>query len=105
MNDEFWLGEGRGDASPPPLRFSPSFSILRSRLTCLNVSGLTNLYRITNSGHYELRVDLRDDGELAYAQYDKFTIAEPRTRYKIYIGAYSGTAGTSVRRFFCYLAI
>ncbi|XP_075885601.1 tenascin-like isoform X5 [Nelusetta ayraudi] len=58
--------------------------------------GLTNLYRITNSGHYELRVDLRDDGELAYAQYDKFTIAEPRTRYKIYIGAYSGTAGDSM---------
>lgn len=61
---------------------------------CLNVSGLTNLYRITNSGHYELRVDLKDSGESAYAQYDKFTIAEPRTRYKLYIGAYSGTAGT-----------
>lgn len=60
--------------------------------------GLTNLYRVTNSGHYELRVDLRDGGESAYAQYDKFTIAEPRTRYKLYIGAYSGTAGTSGRR-------
>ncbi|KAL7377030.1 hypothetical protein ABVT39_020169 [Epinephelus coioides] len=58
--------------------------------------GLSNLHKITNSGHYELRVDLRDNGELAYAQYDKFTIAEPRTRYKIYIGAYSGTAGDSM---------
>ncbi|XP_074546521.1 tenascin-like isoform X2 [Halichoeres trimaculatus] len=58
--------------------------------------GLSNLHKITNSGHYELRVDLRDKGESAYAQYDKLTIAEPRTRYKIYIGAYSGTAGDSM---------
>ncbi|XP_029300908.1 tenascin-like isoform X2 [Cottoperca gobio] len=58
--------------------------------------GLSNLHKITNSGHYELRVDLRDDGETAYAQYDKLTIAEPKTRYKVYIGAYSGTAGDSM---------
>ncbi|XP_070706128.1 tenascin isoform X2 [Pempheris klunzingeri] len=58
--------------------------------------GLSNLHKITNSGHYELRVDLTDHGESAYAQYDKLTIAEPRTRYKIYIGAYSGTAGDSM---------
>uniref|UniRef100_A0AAV2IRS3 Zmp:0000000846 n=1 Tax=Knipowitschia caucasica TaxID=637954 RepID=A0AAV2IRS3_KNICA len=58
--------------------------------------GLSNLHKITSSGHYELRVDLRDSGESAYAEYDKFTIAEPRTRYKIYVGAYSGTAGDSM---------
>ncbi|KAE8285319.1 Tenascin [Larimichthys crocea] len=58
--------------------------------------GLSNLHKITNSGHYELRVDLRDNTESAYAQYDKFTIAEPRSRYKVYVGAYSGTAGDSM---------
>ncbi|XP_028273470.1 tenascin isoform X9 [Parambassis ranga] len=58
--------------------------------------GLSNLHKITSLGHYELRVDMRDNGESAYAQYDKFTIAEPRTRYKVYIGAYSGTAGDSM---------
>ncbi|XP_068190376.1 tenascin-like isoform X3 [Antennarius striatus] len=58
--------------------------------------GLTNLHKITNSSHYELRVDLRDGGESVYAQYDKFLIAEPRTRYKLYLGAYSGTAGDSM---------
>ncbi|XP_032395493.1 tenascin isoform X6 [Etheostoma spectabile] len=58
--------------------------------------GLSNLHKITNSGHYELRVDLRDNGESAYAQYDKVTIAEPKTRYKVYIGAFSGTAGDSM---------
>lgn len=91
-------------AATPRLRHL--FPLNEPLLTCLTVSGLANLYRITNSGHYELRVDLRDSGESAYAQYDKFTIAEPRTRYKLYIGAYSGTAGTSVRRLFsCYLAL
>uniref|UniRef100_A0A667XDE2 Tenascin Ca n=1 Tax=Myripristis murdjan TaxID=586833 RepID=A0A667XDE2_9TELE len=58
--------------------------------------GLSNLHKITSSGQYELRVDLRDNGETAYAQYDKFSVAEPRTRYKVYIGGYSGTAGDSM---------
>ncbi|XP_072770270.1 tenascin-like [Nerophis lumbriciformis] len=58
--------------------------------------GLSNLHKMTSGGSYVLRVDLRDSGESAYAQYDRFTIAEPRTRFKIYIGAYSGTAGDSM---------
>ncbi|XP_036823266.1 tenascin isoform X2 [Oncorhynchus mykiss] len=58
--------------------------------------GLANLHKMTTAGQYELRVDLRDNGESAYAQYDKFTIAEPRSRYKIHIGGYSGTAGDSM---------
>lgn len=62
------------------------------------VAGLSNLHTITSSGLYELRVDLRDFGESAYAQYDKFTVAEPRSRYKVYVGAYSGTAGRQQRK-------
>ncbi|XP_066515911.1 tenascin [Hoplias malabaricus] len=58
--------------------------------------GLSNLHKITASGHYELRVDLRDGQESAYAHYDKFYISEPRSRYKILIGGYSGTAGDSM---------
>uniref|UniRef100_A0A8C7YXP2 Tenascin C n=1 Tax=Oryzias sinensis TaxID=183150 RepID=A0A8C7YXP2_9TELE len=58
--------------------------------------GLSSLHKITALGHYELRVDLKDKGESAYAQYDKFTLSEPRSRYKINIGAYSGTAGDSM---------
>ena len=30
-----------------------------------------------------------------YAQYDKFSVSEPRTRYKVHVGGYSGTAGGS----------
>ncbi|XP_029999437.1 tenascin isoform X3 [Sphaeramia orbicularis] len=58
--------------------------------------GLSNLHKITSGGQYELRVDLRDKGETAYAQYDKFSVSEPRTRYKVHVGGYSGTAGDSM---------
>lgn len=56
-------------------------------------SGLSNLHKITSGGQYELRVDLRDKGEMAFAQYDKFSVSEPRTRYKVHVGGYSGNAG------------
>ncbi|KTF73525.1 hypothetical protein cypCar_00040092 [Cyprinus carpio] len=58
--------------------------------------GLSNLHKITSAGQYELRVDLRDGQESVFAVYDKFYIADPRSRYKIQIGAYSGTAGDSL---------
>ncbi|XP_031733204.1 tenascin isoform X1 [Anarrhichthys ocellatus] len=58
--------------------------------------GLSNLHKITAGGQYELRVDLRDKGETAHAQYDKFSISEPRSRYKVHVGGYSGTAGDSM---------
>lgn len=88
LNDEFWLGKS-------PLTSAHLWNSYTSspELTCQTVLGLTNLHKITTSGHYELRVDLRDSSESAFAQYDKFVVAEPRTRYKLYIGAYSGTAG------------
>ena len=58
--------------------------------------GLSSLNKMSSSGQYELRVDLRDGADTAYAQYDKFVVAEPRSRYKLYIGIYSGTAGTCI---------
>uniref|UniRef100_A0A8D3D1S0 Tenascin C n=1 Tax=Scophthalmus maximus TaxID=52904 RepID=A0A8D3D1S0_SCOMX len=57
---------------------------------------LSNLHKITAGGQYELRVDLRDKDETAYAQYDKFSVSEPRTRYKVHVGGYSGNAGDSM---------
>ncbi|XP_062410002.1 tenascin isoform X2 [Sardina pilchardus] len=58
--------------------------------------GLSNLHKLTTSGPYELRVDLRDGTESVYAYYDKMVVGEPRGRYKIQIGSYSGTAGDSM---------
>ncbi|XP_058158475.1 tenascin isoform X2 [Dasypus novemcinctus] len=58
--------------------------------------GLDNLNKITAQGQYELRVDLRDHGETAYAVYDRFSVGDAKTRYKLKVEGYSGTAGDSM---------
>ncbi|XP_037348157.1 tenascin isoform X3 [Talpa occidentalis] len=58
--------------------------------------GLDNLNKITAQGQYELRVDLQDHGEAAYAVYDKFSVGDAKTRYKLKVEGYSGTAGDSM---------
>uniref|UniRef100_A0A5F9D779 Tenascin-R n=1 Tax=Oryctolagus cuniculus TaxID=9986 RepID=A0A5F9D779_RABIT len=58
--------------------------------------GLDNLHRITSQGRYELRVDMRDGQEAAFAYYDKFSVEDSRSLYKLRIGAYNGTAGDSL---------
>ena len=53
--------------------------------------GLENIYRLTKSGRYKLRVDLEDtSGRTAYAEYDMFAITSERTKYQLGIGSYSG---------------
>lgn len=58
--------------------------------------GLDNLHKITSQGQYELRVDLQDHGESAYAVYDKFSVADARSLYRLKVEGYSGTAGDSM---------
>ncbi|XP_070315316.1 tenascin isoform X5 [Odocoileus virginianus] len=58
--------------------------------------GLDTLSKITAQGQYELRVDLRDHGQSAYAVYDKFSVGDSRTRYRLKVEGYSGTAGDSM---------
>uniref|UniRef100_A0A8C8SM68 Tenascin C n=1 Tax=Pelusios castaneus TaxID=367368 RepID=A0A8C8SM68_9SAUR len=58
--------------------------------------GLENLHKITSQGQYELRVDLRDKGESVYALYDKFIVGDSKSRYRLKVDGYSGTAGDSM---------
>ncbi|XP_075572096.1 tenascin isoform X3 [Pelecanus crispus] len=58
--------------------------------------GLENLHKITSQGQYELRVDLRDKGETAYAVYDRFSVGDVKSRYRLKVDGYSGTAGDSM---------
>ncbi|XP_051492691.1 tenascin isoform X3 [Apus apus] len=58
--------------------------------------GLENLHKITSQGQYELRVDLKDRGETAYAVYDKFSVGDSKSRYRLRVDGYSGTAGDSM---------
>ncbi|XP_038012406.1 tenascin isoform X3 [Motacilla alba alba] len=58
--------------------------------------GLENLHKITSQGQYELRVDLRDKGDMAYAVYDRFSVGDAKSRYRLRVDGYSGTAGDSM---------
>ncbi|XP_021085783.1 tenascin isoform X3 [Mesocricetus auratus] len=58
--------------------------------------GLDNLSKITAQGQYELRVDLQDHGESAFAVYDRFSVGDAKSRYKLRVEGYSGTAGDSM---------
>ncbi|XP_072589189.1 tenascin-R isoform X3 [Vulpes vulpes] len=58
--------------------------------------GLDNIHRITSQGRYELRVDMRDGQEAAFAYYDKFSVEDARSLYKLRLGGYNGTAGDSL---------
>ncbi|XP_078498120.1 tenascin isoform X1 [Lissotriton helveticus] len=58
--------------------------------------GLDNLHQITSQGQYELRVDLRDGAETAYAVYDKFVVGDSKSRYRLKVDGYTGTAGDSM---------
>ncbi|XP_018088383.1 tenascin isoform X3 [Xenopus laevis] len=58
--------------------------------------GLENLHKLTSQGQYELRVDLRDHDETVYAVYDKFAVGDAKSRYRLRVDGYSGTAGDSM---------
>ena len=59
--------------------------------------GNDNLHRLTASGDVTLRVDLEDfDGNITFAEYTPFTLADERDKYRLVVGAYNGTAGNSM---------
>ncbi|KAK3545902.1 hypothetical protein QTP70_016587 [Hemibagrus guttatus] len=58
--------------------------------------GLENLHKITAQGRYELRIDMRNGQDAVYANYDRFSIGDSRSLYKLRIGEYNGTAGDSL---------
>ena len=53
--------------------------------------GLDKIHRLTNSGNYKLRVDLEDfTGNIAYAEYGSFGVADEGNKYLLSVGSYSG---------------
>ncbi|XP_078356641.1 uncharacterized protein LOC144641505 isoform X3 [Oculina patagonica] len=59
--------------------------------------GLDKIHRLTKTTKNRLRVDLEDTaGKTAYAEYDMFAVTSERTKYKLSLGSYSGTAGDSL---------
>lgn len=58
-------------------------------------AGLDNIHRVTAQGRHELRVDMRDGPDSAFAYYDRFSVEDGRSLYKLRLGSYNGTAGTA----------
>ncbi|KAK3530590.1 hypothetical protein QTP86_028841 [Hemibagrus guttatus] len=60
--------------------------------------GLENMYIMTNTEKYQLRVDMEDfEKGSAYAQYTTFTVNQESTNYMLNIGGYiNGGAGDSL---------
>ena len=60
--------------------------------------GNYNLHRLTAADDVRLRVDLEDfDGNVTYAEYRTFKVADEGDKYRLLIGGYSGTAGDSMK--------
>ena len=59
--------------------------------------GNDKLHRLTYSDDVMLRVDMEDfDGNITYAEYTTFQVADEADKYRIVIGGYSGTAVDSL---------
>ena len=59
--------------------------------------GNDNIHRLTASGNTVLRVELEDwDGNTTYAVYGTFEVDNESNKYRLTVGAYSGTAGDSL---------
>ena len=59
--------------------------------------GNENIHRITSARNMILRIELEDwYGQKVFARYDDFTIGNEKSRYKISVRGYNGTAGDSL---------
>ncbi|OCT56889.1 hypothetical protein XELAEV_18004251mg [Xenopus laevis] len=60
--------------------------------------GNDNIYTLTSSGNYQLRIDFTDfENQHSFAAYDSFATLGEKDYYKLILGAYSGgTAGDSL---------
>ena len=59
--------------------------------------GNDNIHRLTDSDDVMLRVDLQDfEGNITYAEYTTFKVADEADKYRLLIGGYKGTAGDSM---------
>ena len=59
--------------------------------------GNDNLHRLTTVSDVTMRVYLEDfDGNIRYAEYTTFKVADEEDKYRLFIGGYNGTAGDSI---------
>ena len=60
--------------------------------------GNDNLHRLTNANDVMLRVDLEDfEGNITYAEYKTFKVADEADKYRLTLGEYSGIPSCIIR--------
>ncbi|XP_055864428.1 angiopoietin-2-like [Biomphalaria glabrata] len=55
--------------------------------------GNENIFSLTSTGQYDLRIDLEFNNKKYFAQYENFKVLSETKKYKLKIGDYSGNAG------------
>ncbi|XP_055863376.1 fibrinogen beta chain-like isoform X2 [Biomphalaria glabrata] len=55
--------------------------------------GNENIFSLTSTGQYDLRIDLELNNKKYFAQYENFKILSETEKYKLQIGDYSGNVG------------
>ncbi|XP_055863374.1 angiopoietin-2-like [Biomphalaria glabrata] len=58
--------------------------------------GNENIFSLTSTGQYDLRIDLEFNNKKYFAQYENFKILNETEKYELQIGKYSGNAGDSL---------
>ncbi|KAK6966107.1 BgMFREP22.4 [Biomphalaria glabrata] len=58
--------------------------------------GNENIFKLTSTGRYDLRIDLEFNNTKYFAQYENFKVLSETEKYKLEIGEYSGNAGNSL---------
>ncbi|KAI8747661.1 BgiBFREP16.1 [Biomphalaria glabrata] len=58
--------------------------------------GNENMFKLTSTGQYDLRIDLEYNNNTYFAQYEDFKVLSESEKYKLEIGKYSGNATDSL---------
>ncbi|KAK0065270.1 BpFREP12.6 [Biomphalaria pfeifferi] len=58
--------------------------------------GNENIFKLTSTGQYDLRIDLEFNNTKYFAQYENFKLLSETEKYKLQIGNYSGNAGNEL---------
>ncbi|KAK0065332.1 BpsFReD22.2 [Biomphalaria pfeifferi] len=58
--------------------------------------GNENIFKLTFTGQYDLRIDLEFNNKNYFAQYKDFKVLNETEKYKLKIGNYSGNAGDNL---------
>ncbi|KAI8747847.1 BgiBFREP29 [Biomphalaria glabrata] len=60
--------------------------------------GNENIFSLTSTGQYDLRIDLEYNDKKYFAQFENFKVLSETEKYKLKIGNYSGNAGDMLSR-------